>query len=261
MEAPALEKITTWFKSHTDAYLCGDPRYDRNIQLKQAHSARVCENILYLGHALGLPPADLNLAAAAAWLHDLGRFEQYRRYQTFNDRQSVNHARLSVQEAVRHKVLAHCTPQARRLILLAVIWHNAARLPVSVTNRARLFMQLLRDADKLDIWKVVLDYYNRSHREPNHTIELDLPDSPDVSPQVLKAFSRQTFVNTSAITTLNDFKLLQVSWVFDLNFTASFKRVQECQFIERLAATLPATPEVTAAVAVAQQFLFQKLAE
>jgi hypothetical protein len=51
--------------------------------------------------------------------------------------------------------------------------------------------------------------------------------------------------------TLNDFKLLQISWVFDLNFTRSYEILKDRQYIERIAETLPDTPEVTEAVGYA----------
>ena len=39
----------------------------------------------------------MRIAEAVALLHDVGRFEQYKRYGTFNDRKSVNHAALGVE--------------------------------------------------------------------------------------------------------------------------------------------------------------------
>lgn len=261
MHPPALQHLKVWFKHHTATYLCGNPHYDRDIQLKQAHTGRVAGHILHLGRSIHLPDTDLNLAAASAWLHDLGRFEQYRRFQTFNDRQSVNHAHLSVREAVRHRVLQGCARSEQRLILGAVAFHNAAAVPARFNPRARLFMRLLRDADKLDIWKVVLDYYQRREQEPNPTIELGLPNTPDISPGVLEAILQHTFVKAKDIKTLNDFKMMQISWVFDLNFQAAFQVAAEQCIIDRLAATLPATAVVARGVQETKRFVQQKLAK
>ena len=36
-------------------------------------------------------------------------------------------------------------------------------------------MRLLRDADKLDIWKLFIDYYNEREKNHSSAVELGLP--------------------------------------------------------------------------------------
>jgi len=38
--------------------------------------------------------------------------------------------------------------------------------------------------------------------------------------------------------TLNDYKLLQISWVFDVNFSPTFGAVYERRYVQKIAATL-----------------------
>ena len=49
----------------------------------------------------------------------------------------------------------------------------------------------------------------------------------------------------------NDFKLLLISWAFDLNFKASFRMIRKQGYLQALAATLPDMPETRRAVMVA----------
>jgi hypothetical protein len=60
-------------------------------------------------------------------------------------------------------------------------------------------------------------------------------------------------INLAMLRTLNDFKLLQLSWVFDLNFPESFRLVRELRYLERLVALLPEETTVREAVAVVME--------
>jgi hypothetical protein len=52
--------------------------------------------------------------------------------------------------------------------------------------------------------------------------------------------------------TLNDFKLLQISWVFDINFIPSFRAIEKNNFIDMIEETLPKVKEITGAVKIAR---------
>jgi hypothetical protein len=65
-------------------------------------------------------------------------------------------------------------------------------------------------------------------------------------------------VRHDMISTQNDFKLLQLSWVFDLNFPGSFRMVSERGYVEGLAAKLPATEEVRRGVEAVKQYVERK---
>ena len=105
-----------WFKVYVSGYLTENPDDNHAIRLKEEHTYRVCGNITLLSRKLDLPPEDILLAKTMALFHDLGRFKQYRRYGTFNDRVSQNHAELGVAEIVRHDVLSVCRQPETELI-------------------------------------------------------------------------------------------------------------------------------------------------
>ena len=46
------------------------------------------------------------------------------------------------------------------------------------------------------------------------------------------------------MTTLNDFKLLQICRVFDINFSAALWKVRSRGYLEKIRAVLPVTPRV-----------------
>ena len=257
-----LQRFHDWFQRYTASFLAGDDGYDGPIRLKIDHTLRVCRNIRTLGRSLDLPPGPMREAETAALFHDLGRFRQYRDYGTFLDSASANHARLSLLELGRHRVLASCSPGEKRRIAGAIAVHNALAVSRSAAPERRRLMLLLRDADKLDIWKVVTEYYERrrSGKEKDTIIELDLPEDDTCSAAALKDLGNEQLVKVSDIRTLNDFKLMQIGWVFDLNFPAAFRILQKEGFIERIASTLPRTQAVQKAVETAREYVVAKVA-
>jgi len=259
MNRKDLARLKTWFNGYVSGYYKDDSRYNHPILLKENHTKRVCENIIMLGKAMGLSDYDLTLAETMALFHDIGRFEQYARYGTFSDIASENHAKLSLRQMATHGVLLKNTKDEKHLITKAIAYHNAAALPGVKDEKELFYMRLLRDADKLDIWRVVIDYYHERDNFQSSAIELNLPDDPVWSGKVLEAVMNKKIARLEDMKTLNDFKLLQISWVFDLNFAPSFKAVKKRKYLHLIEATLPQSPDIEDAVAIAHRYVKSNL--
>jgi len=259
MHREDLEALKTWFSDYVAGFYTDTVADNRNIRLKEKHTERVCRNIVMLGKALGLSDRKIILAETMGLFHDLGRFRQYATYGTFNDRISVNHARLGIRQMALHRVLSGYARDEKRLIAKAIAYHNAAEVTADEDEETLFFIRLLRDADKLDIWKVFIDYYQNRGKNPNPVVEIGLPDEPACSPKIVSALNQERFARVEDLKTLNDFKLLQISWVFDLNFTPSFQVVQRLGYIDQIAATLPESKEITAAVGQAKNYVKRHL--
>jgi HD superfamily phosphohydrolase YqeK len=227
------------FEQYVKQFASPDPNIRAALDLKHAHTRRVCEAIVDIGEDEGLSGEDLLMAEATALLHDIGRFEQFRRYKTFSDARSENHALLGVKVIQENAILDGIDLQTAQTILRAVKCHNRASLPARENGRGLLFMKLLRDADKVDIWRVVTDYYRNARHERNQTIELNLPDTPDISDAVFRSLMKGEIVQMKDIGTLNDFKLLQIGWIYDVNFRRTFQIVREKGYLEKIRQALP----------------------
>jgi len=213
------DQLSGWFTEYVRSFCNDDPMQQRIFLLKEEHTLRVCKEIRAIGLNIGWSADELGLAEIIALFHDIGRFEQYARYKTFVDIRSENHAELGLTILDREGLLAGFDEELQRIIVESIRHHNRAALPCDGGEEGwLLYAKLLRDADKLDIWRVVTDYYNRSNDERNGAIELDLPDTPGFSAEVAEELSRQSIVHTKHLKNLNDFKLLQMGWVFDINF-------------------------------------------
>lgn len=145
------------FDAYTSAYDRGNPR----IALKVDHTLRVMHLCERIALAEGFAPHDVELAWLVGLLHDIGRFEQVKRYDTFSDAKSVSHAELGAEllfeEGADGSRLTRRFVESDEddgLIRLAVAHHSDLRLPEGLTERERALCDVLRDADKVDILKV-----------------------------------------------------------------------------------------------------------
>ncbi|MBN1388112.1 MAG: HD domain-containing protein [Bacteroidales bacterium] len=240
----SLAEIKNWFSDYVDAFKKGDPEIQENIELKEDHTRRVCKEILKIGESLGLTEEELNMAEIIALLHDVGRFEQYARYRTFKDSKSENHAELGVKIIEEKEVLKHLNDDIQDLIIKSIRYHNHPTLPGEERESLLFYSRLLRDADKLDIWKVVTDYYSRQDMKRNTALELELPDSPGYSEEVVRDLKNKKSVHMKNVRNLNDFKLLQAGWVFDINFEPSLEMVKQRRYLEKIREALPETTEI-----------------
>ncbi|BBO73637.1 metal-dependent phosphohydrolase [Desulfosarcina widdelii] len=254
MQSIHLSDIQSWFSDYTRSFLTGEPNKDSAHQLKIDHTARVCKNIRMLAASIDLSEDQMRIAEAVALLHDLGRFEQYKRYGTFNDRKSVNHAALGVEIMEKTGVLEDLDDDERKRIVDAVRFHNAPALPSGKPPEELIFLRLIRDADKLDIWKVFADYY-RYDNEPETAIVQHLPDRPTWAPSIIEDIVNRRMARFSHMETLNDFKLLQLSWVFDLNFPETYFLARQRGDLAVIAGSLPDVPSLRRAVAVVMEEL------
>jgi hypothetical protein len=254
MEPNELESLKGWFASYSRGFYTENEADNRNFSLKEIHTHHVCGNMDLLTGSLNMSPNERITAEAIALFHDVGRFEQYRRYSTFRDAVSENHAALGVKVLKEENMLVKVPEEERRSIYLAISLHNLFRIPCSINDRDLLFTRLIRDADKLDIWRIFAEYYLQPETERASAVGLGFPDMPGFSPGVLECLERKEMVNLYTLKSLNDFKLLQLSWVYDLNFPASFRLVLDRGHIDGLSMTLPVDGKVENAVGLIREF-------
>ena len=248
MNKGQLQTFKAWFGRYVAGFYTNDPDLDAVYRLKEMHTHRVCENIRNIGAAIGLSGPDLELVEIAALFHDIGRFKQFQIYHTFNDKKSVNHARTGIQQLAAHKILNTLTLAERRSVLIPIAWHNAFKIPEMKDDRLRVFTQLLRDADKLDIWKVVVSAYQDDKNQDNRVVFQNFPDKGACSPNILRSLHDGKIAQNSDLACLSDLKLLQISWAYDLNFSESHRLLRQSGYIETLATLLPDTGQIRVAV-------------
>ena len=205
---------------------------DEKVRLKIEHTYRVADLCEQIAVSLQLPKAEVDLAWLIGLLHDVGRFEQLRNYGTFNDAQSIDHAKygaeiLFEQGRIRD-YLADDTEDA--LIQTAVAQHSAYRIPENLDGRTERFCHIIRDADKIDILKVNVEF----PLEEIYNVTSEELRNGQVTEEVMDSFEEEHAVLRSLKQTAVDNVVGHISLVYELVWPVSLKLVQEQGYLEQL---------------------------
>ena len=247
-DAKADARLKRAFLAYAKGFLSGDAAEDAPVELKIEHTLKVlayAEKIVAGEQAF----ADHNTGRAlriAALFHDVGRFEQYRTFRTFTDAESCNHGALGARILRREGFLRNETRQMRGLVMGAVAAHNSLKLPARYSGVALDVLCGLKDADKLDIFRVLSEKLAPG-AEKDAVALLHLKDEDGLfSAPVLAALEEGRVALYSDMRYYNDFRLLLCSWVFDLHFETSCRMMQSEGHLDAVISGLANIPETQA---------------
>ena len=245
MEHKDLEYFKGWFADYTAPFYGDDSHVNANLKLKEGHTYRVCDETVALAEALGLDEQQALIAETIALFHDLGRFPQFVEYRTFVDLKSTSHSKLSVEVLEEKRILDRLSEEETELICSGIRLHNQKTLPAGLDEQSELFAKLIRDADKIDIYYVAIKNYQEYESCPEGLVyEVDLADDGSCSPQVIDSIMQGVPVGYHDLRTINDARILQLGWVFDINFNHSLRIIRQRRYLLQLMAMLPRTPEI-----------------
>lgn len=224
------EKVRRRFKQYTEHYNAEDPK----IALKIHHTYRVAELCSRIARAEDMDEKEQELAWLLGMLHDIGRFEQLRRYDTFDDAKSIDHAMLGADllfQGEDAKIREYAEDASEDgLIETAIRQHSAYRIPEDLDKRTEKFCNILRDADKIDILRVntetpLEEIYNASIQELYHA---------EVTEAVMESFYEHHATLRSLKRSSVDHIAGHVSLIFELVFPESIRIVKEQGYWEKL---------------------------
>ena len=230
-------------RSHTekafDAYVAGYDAADEKIRLKAEHTYKVAALCDMIAASLGLPEAERDVAWLAGMLHDIGRFEQVRRWDTFYDSQSVNHAEFGADLLFRDGLIGRFVGEGAVDPALeqdegaapclvdpalepAIRNHNRLRVEDGLLARTRMFADILRDADKIDIIRVNVE----SPGTEIYNVPLEEIRASAISPEVEAGFYRHRCIDSRLKRTVADRMVGHFAFVFELVYPAAKAEVK-----------------------------------
>ena len=124
-----------------------------DIKLKYDHSFRVMKLQEKYAKLLGFSDEDVELAKTIGLLHDIGRFEQLRVYNTYNDEISIDHADYSCEQLFDKGEIKNFVSNKDwyPIIEYAIKNHNKRVMGENDDKRAIMHLKLIKDTDKIDI--------------------------------------------------------------------------------------------------------------
>lgn len=204
-------------------------KYDMNIKeiaYKYNHSYRVVHQAEEISRSIELDEEEKDLASLIALLHDIARFEQWKRYKSFSDTKEFDHGdegvKILFEDGMIDKFIAKKSDY--NVIKSAIKYHNKFQIPTSLSVRETLHSRIIRDADKLDI------IYAMS---TDKLISITDDDS-EISEEVKEEFFSHNEIRKEITKSKNDKIILMLALIFDLNYDYSKHRVLDEEYLERI---------------------------
>lgn len=262
---------------------------DEKIKLKIDHTYRVAGLCQSIAKSLNLSEADVDIAWLLGMLHDIGRFEQIRRFGTFSDADSVDHAEFGADLLFKEGLIRKfaegyyekcelvgagneeagqaysrqkdCQKDYKEdcdegklnseqvkcnegklagLLELAIRQHNKYRVKEGLTERQLMFCNILRDADKVDIFKVNAEV----PMEIIYDVTTEELQNGIITKEVLESFYRKETVLKSLRKSAVDHIVGHISLLFELVYPESYRQAKEQGYVYKLLDFKSDVPEV-----------------
>ena len=190
------------------------------LALKREHTFRVLENAQNIAKGEGFSYELVYVCEMAALYHDVARFDQYIQFGTFRDAESFNHGLAGVRILQRENFLKNVDKSLKRRIFTAIACHNRARLPFCQQGTSLLAVNVTRNADKLDILRIMAEHLE--HKPYNPTVILSLPDDDRLcGEKLIRCVREGKPALYEDLRCVNDFRTLLGTWYNDLQFESS----------------------------------------
>jgi hypothetical protein len=236
-----LEQASHWFTKYVSGFKTEDNSINTNINLKEEHTEKVVAEAIFLANTLDWSENKIILAGLIAWFHDLARFEQFSRYKTFKDSDSRDHGDWGVELFEELNLLPGLIGEDRRILLSAIRYHNKKSIPERLTGREQNHCRLIRDADKIDIYRVVTEFdvsFTGVENCENNTNS----SSPYIGLLIDNLLKGIQSDNTH-LKSRDELTLLQLGWIYDLNYTESLRIINTRGYLNLLVQKLPEGPD------------------
>lgn len=237
-----LSAFRSDYNKYLKNFISDDYKDDIDVLRIRIHNEKVVENILVLSDSLELSENEKHTAEIVALFHDIGRLCIL--LQNHDEGKIHDHTEISI-EYLRSNQTFNLLDEPVKNILIEVIQnHHRPEIPIMDDGSTLFFSKLLRDADKLDIWRSTTEYLVNKKNRTNWARELGLSEKPVVTKSFYQTIIEGGVANKAEIVTLSDFLIYRMSWVFDLNFRKSYQILNQKQYIRHMYDTLPKNDDV-----------------
>ncbi len=223
-----IVKAKKEFKKYVEKYDINNPK----IKLKIAHIERTSVIARKMAESMVLSEEDIELAELIGLLHDIGRFEQVKRYGTFVDHLSENHAKIGVDILFKDGLIRKFIGDDKydRIIELAIINHNRDKKQITkdISDKEELHIKLIRDSDKTDI------LYILTFEDEKSVWESDNIEDEKFTDEIYNEFIDNHNITYKNRKTHADTLICHFAYAFDFNFNYGLKYVLDNKYYDKI---------------------------
>ncbi len=233
MTSQFLETLTSRYHAYVDNFRDGTGVLPQMHQLKWDHTRHVVKNASRIMSGEGWSRTERLEGEVCALLHDVGRYSQLKEYGTFRDAESIDHAVRGVEVIEAERLLDGASGEMRKRVLTAVALHNKKEVPAALDDATARLAYLVRDADKLDIFRVLETVIADGSLENNPEIAWGLQVRGAPTPEVVASVRVGQPVDYEMVRNLSDFVLIQVGWLIGgFRYATSMRLAVERKVLE-----------------------------
>lgn len=226
-----IKHVRDTFNDYINQY---DNKSDLGFKLKVVHTMHVVENAKTIAQKMKLNEEDIELAELIAFLHDIGRFDELKKFKMFdntiNDHALCGSTILFKNNHIREFIIDDSYDE---IIKKAIENHNKLYIEPGLSDRELLHAKIIRDADKLDNFRVKVE-------EPIEAIFPSIVKTIDefnnslISDKVYEDISNKKCIDIHDRVYALDYWLCILGFIFDINFKETFEIVKDNNYVNVL---------------------------
>lgn len=233
-----INEHIAWFKDYAKRKIEVCEGDCSPLEIKLEHTMRVMENAGAIAAGENFSEGLERVCLLAGLYHDLARFDQYLQFGTFRDAISFNHGYAGARILRKEGRLKNEDAETAHLVLAAIACHNRRFLPAPLQGEFAVVANVLRNADKLDIVRIMAGHL--AHKPYNPTVILSLPDDENLcGEKVIEDALAGRTASYEDLRSVNDFRVLLGTWHNDLHFESSRRLYIEMDYGRQIVAGLP----------------------
>lgn len=219
------------FLEYVEKYDASNPKIARKIE----HTLRTADVARKIAEGLNLDKEDVELASLIGLLHDVGRFNQIKKFDTYNDSISIDHAGESNRVLFEERYIRKFIDNDKYdVIIKKAIWnHNKAVIEDGLDEKELLHAKIIRDADKTDIYEVF-------EREKSGwgLYNYDEMGKNIISDAVYDEIKNCRQINRKILKNELEWYISNLSYTFDYNFKPGLEIIKEKDYIRHMIAKI-----------------------
>ena len=218
-----LQRHQNWVKSNFEL----TPR----VISKMQHVRNVFELSTDIAKIENMDQEGIFIAQVIAALHDIGRFPQIQRYNTFIDDERYNHS-IEGAKMLQEGFLQQLLPETREydeIVITAVKYHGLKDLPTEeVSKRTMTHVKLIRDADRIDLFERSTNQFETMFST------IGLGKSKRITPEIKRLFADRQSISVKDLRSKIDLLTLRLGLIGQYEFLSALKLIEKKDYINRL---------------------------
>ncbi|MBQ6840687.1 MAG: HD domain-containing protein [Bacilli bacterium] len=206
-----------------EEYVKGYDFGNKKIEVKYRHTLRVKVLCELIAKDLGLDKEQIKLASLCGVFHDIARFEQVKRFDSFDDYTTIDHGDLGYEIFLNEFAdKLDLSEKDKMIIAKSIKYHNKHKVE-NVNEEELLFTNIVRDADKIDIMYIYANV-------PGMIAD----GEGEITDDIREVFYSHKSIERKTADCSRETVVLALAFIWDINFDCSYKIIKENKYYDKI---------------------------